>query len=421
MNIAKKIISVAAVIMTVWAGASAQTNNTPYSMYGYGIINDNATSAQRAMGGVGYAMADGRQINVMNPASYAAVDSLTFLFDMGLTVTSLHSRDNDVKSNDFGGGLDYITMLFPVHKRVGVSVGLVPYSSVGYSFGSKIENGASSRAGSGGLNQLYVGVGVKPFKGFTLGANIGYLFGTTINDIYAYPLSSSSTALFEKVTQVRDYHLDFGIQYSYMFRNEHRFTVGVTMSPKKDLLGHAWRVNYYNIGSNDVKADTVAYTSMKGKFNLPMSLGFGLNYKWRDRLMVEADLSYQNWKDAKFSELDDQDGVLQMDNRTKFSLGAQYVPKTRGNYFQRIAYRAGAFATEDYIRVGSNRVRERGLSIGFGLPAAAASMRVKTMINVGFEWRNRQATPNPLIKENYFNITLGINFNEVWFLQSKIY
>ena len=29
---------------------------TPYSRYGYGILNDNATSAQRAMGGVGYAM-----------------------------------------------------------------------------------------------------------------------------------------------------------------------------------------------------------------------------------------------------------------------------------------------------------------------------------------------------------------------------
>ena len=52
---------------------------TPYSKYGYGILNDQATSAQRSMGGVGYAMASGRQVNVMNPASYAAIDSITFL------------------------------------------------------------------------------------------------------------------------------------------------------------------------------------------------------------------------------------------------------------------------------------------------------------------------------------------------------
>ena len=37
------------------------------------------------MGGIGYAMSSGRQINVMwNPASYACIDSLTFLFDMGV-------------------------------------------------------------------------------------------------------------------------------------------------------------------------------------------------------------------------------------------------------------------------------------------------------------------------------------------------
>jgi len=45
----------------------------------------------------------------------------------------------------------------------------------------------------------------------------------------------------------------------------------------------------------------------------------------------------------------------------------------------------------------------------------------KTIVNLGFEWKHRQANPNPLIKENYFSVTIGINFNEMWFRQSKIY
>ena len=45
----------------------------------------------------------------------------------------------------------------------------------------------------------------------------------------------------------------------------------------------------------------------------------------------------------------------------------------------------------------------------------------KTTVNLGFEWIKRNATPNPLITEDYFNITIGINFNEMWFRQSKIY
>ncbi len=44
----------------------------------------------------------------------------------------------------------------------------------------------------------------------------------------------------------------------------------------------------------------------------------------------------------------------------------------------------------------------------------------KTMVNLGLEWKRRHAAPVALIGENYFNITLGVNFNEVWFFKRKI-
>ena len=89
MKIFNRISAVVAVVAAIWAGAGAQNVTTPYSMYGYGILGDNATSMQRQMGGVGFAMNNGRQINAMNPASYAAIDSLTFLFDLGADVSML--------------------------------------------------------------------------------------------------------------------------------------------------------------------------------------------------------------------------------------------------------------------------------------------------------------------------------------------
>lgn len=98
------------------------------------------------------------------------------------------------------------------------------------------------------------------------------------------------------------------------------------------------------------------------------------------------------------------------------ALGSQYIVNPRGNYAQRINYRLGAYFGNDYIKVNGNGVKEWGLTCGFGLPAPGQ----KTMINLGFEYRNRKASPNPLLRENYFNITLGINFNEVWFWQNKI-
>ena len=60
--------------------------NSPYSRYGFGMMADRAMGFNKAMGGVAQGFRDGQQINVSNPASYSAVDSLTALFDLGLSV-----------------------------------------------------------------------------------------------------------------------------------------------------------------------------------------------------------------------------------------------------------------------------------------------------------------------------------------------
>ena len=184
------------------SGLSAQNVTSPYSKFGYGLLGDNATSAQRQMGGVGYAMRSGRQVNVMNPAAYAAMDSLTFLFDMGVDLSLYWREDANGKDRDWGGGLDYLTIQFPVSKIIGVSAGLLPYSSVGYAFGSEIDNGAASHQGSGGLNQFYLGAGIMPVKNLSVGFNVSYLFGNIYNNVYALQSGSNSQSLFEQVMEV---------------------------------------------------------------------------------------------------------------------------------------------------------------------------------------------------------------------------
>ena len=87
-----------ATLMLAIAGAfqaSAQVTETPYSRLGYGTLGDNATGIQRHMGGVGYAMQGGRAVNSKNPASYAATDSLTFIWDVGVDVSQVWSKEGD--------------------------------------------------------------------------------------------------------------------------------------------------------------------------------------------------------------------------------------------------------------------------------------------------------------------------------------
>ena len=69
--------------------AKAQTEGTysgfsPYSVYGVGNLHTPGTAWNRGMGGVGIAARNHRFINIMNPASVTARDTLSFMADFGL-------------------------------------------------------------------------------------------------------------------------------------------------------------------------------------------------------------------------------------------------------------------------------------------------------------------------------------------------
>lgn len=400
--------------------ALAQNVQTPYSMYGYGILGDRATSMQRQMGGVGYAMNSGRQINVMNPASYAAIDSLTFLFDIGADVSLIWSKENAAKQYATGGGLDYVTMQFPISKFMGGSIGMLPYSSVGYAFGNEITHGTVENQGSGGINEIYLGLSGK-VGGFSIGANISYDYGNIVNDYFATPASGSTKT--EHVMKIRDWNLVIGAQYTQRINRFDRMVIGATFSPKKSLHGKSW-VTIQEL-TQESTPTYVGEMKMSGNYYTPNIFGAGISYTHErvSRINVEFDYSWQGWKDCKYATMystaDPTVPVflgMNFNNRQRFAAGAEYVPRVRGNYGQRMSYRFGAYYTEDYLKIHGNGLREVGVTAGVGFPTPEG----KTMINLGLEWKLRQAHPQPLVKENYVNITLGVNFNEVWFFKRKI-
>lgn len=415
----KCLIAVVAALACVATLSAQNATLSPYSRYGYGLMSDRATSAQTGMGGVGYAMHDGRQINVMNPASYARIDSLTYLFDMGLDLSCLWmsetgSDNTRVNDNTFGGGLGYITMEFPLSKRLGMSIGLLPWSSVGYAFGNSIDNGYATRSGDGSINELYVGLGCRIAGGLSVGFNVGYLFGSTNN--YSYAVNEAGgTSLYRRELSVRDYSVTAALLYVQPIGRD-ELSIGFTYAPPKAMLGHA-RTYIQNIDSD--KSQTLLDDArLRHGYSMPATYGAGISYTASQRLTVEADVTYQPWADAKY---DGSKGTLA--DRYKGALGVQYRPSLRGSYVRRIDYRAGVFYSRDYqvftdYTTGAcNNVREYGASVGVGLPIPG----YKTKINFSLEWLHRQGHPDALVKENYLNITLGINFNEMWFRKSKIY
>ena len=221
--------------------------------------------------------------------------------------------------------------------------------------------------------------------------------------------------------QVKDWDINIGAQYKAKLDKFNSLTLGATYSPRKSMHGQTWCA-FWDINA-DAAADTVGRMDMKDKYFQPHTVGAGVNFtherssKW----MVEADFTWQDWSKAPFSELVNEKGVVVFDgmsfaDRWKVAAGAEYVPKLRGNFAQRMAYRVGAYYINDYLNIRGNQVKEYGITAGVGMP----TIEGKTVINIGFEWKRRVASPQSLLGENYFNITLGLNFNELWFWQRKL-
>ncbi|MCH5327653.1 MAG: hypothetical protein J1E02_01420 [Coprobacter sp.] len=400
----------------------AQNNtNSPYSRYGYGILDDNSFGMGRAMGGIGYGLRSSRQINVKNPASYAEMDSLTFLFDFGVNLQNVWMKEapTGAKESQINGNLEYIAMQFPLGKNVAASVGLLPFSYVGYSYGGTIANGAVSRLGEGGINQVYGGLSVNVYRGFSLGANISYLFGNIVHDNYIIPSAeNSSSSVSEYKLHVSDFHFDFGAQYTQKLNEKDKFTIGAVYSPRKTLLGHEYSSRQVYDDSSSVPQQEGADTlTLKGRYDIASTYGLGFTFSRNNLFTVGADVTFQDWKDARFAGRTDV-----LNNRLKISVGGEYIPDYLSrSYHKRMRYRAGAFYNQSYLRINdaangtTANMREAGVSCGLGLPIRSD----KSVVNFALEYVNRNTTPQTLITENYLRISVSLTFNEFWFFKRQ--
>ena len=411
----KNKISIVLIALSLLGGMSslAQNNtNSPYSRYGYGILEDNAVGANRGMGGVGYGFQSGRQINIKHPASYAAMDSLTFLFDIGVSLQNTWMKENSLKESEVNGNLDYVALQFPLGRHMAGSAGLTPFSSVGYSFGGSIPNGSYTQVGEGGISQAFIGLSGHIYKGLYLGANVSYLFGNIEHTTTLLPTDNTIGSIFLKKLHVSDFRVEFGLQYTHNINKKNRITVGAVYTPEKKLLGRTYTYEeIYSTTSGSTSISRSDSSSIKSRYSLPTSIGAGFTYVWDERLTVGADVTFQDWSSVRYDGVKDS-----LNNRLKVAIGAEFLPNPMsGNYMKRMRYRLGAFYNHSYLKVKGCDIDEYGITCGFGFPVR----RDKSILNLSLEYLNRQSTPTSFIRENFLRVSLSLTFNELWFFKRK--
>lgn len=397
-------------VVSAWA---QNATSSPSSRFGYGELNNNLPNSYRAMGGVGVGMRSNKAINPAQPASYTACDSMTFMFDIAGLFLYTNYGDSYGQYNRVNGNLEYVTMQFPLWKRyVAMSLGVNPYSAVGYKFAlaDSLQQGSEyvyhhvkNYAGEGGFTQVYAGLSANICDWFAVGVNAYYMFGEiTQNRSLNFTDASIDSVSQSDYLRVNSLRLRYGAQLFHTF-GKHSLTLGAVFENKQPFS----RMEYNQIESSS--SDTVS--SMTGGFEMPMMYGVGLSYGYANRLTIGLDYQCQDWSSTNY--FGDNNNLL---TRHSWAAGLEYRnDPTSRKFSDRMIWRAGVNYATSYVK-GFNQP-ELGVSVGVGFPLRT----VGTVINTTLEYtRKGLGVSNADLKENSLRFVVNASIAENWFFKRKL-
>ena len=420
----KSFFSLALLIFTpVFLFAQFNNNTTsPYSRYGLGDLQPYSFGRTYAMGGASIASRYNKQINLANPASYTAIDSLGFMFEFGFA-GKFASYSNDISSmNANDVNFRYFALNFRINEWLATSMGLTPYSDVGYDVkvNEDIENTGNvlhSYFGVGSLSKAFFGLAVEPVKNVSVGANLNYLFGTLNRNSEIYFLSSSDFYNMKKYERIRlrDFGLSLGVQASLPLQNDQKIVIGAIVENKPKYTAFYSDLTQKNISSeNSSDLDTLNFQSKEQSLiEFPFTFGAGISYVKNNSLEINADFYHQSWSKAIFFDTK----YPNLTDLNKFAVGAEWVPDRFSirSYLNRIAYRAGLKFEKSYLEFDNQQINDFGITFGVGLPV----YRSNSTINVAAEVGRRGTKANNLVIENYAILNLSVNLYDLWFIKRK--
>ncbi|WP_428328571.1 hypothetical protein [Mucilaginibacter sp.] len=417
---------------------SAATTSSPYSRYGLGDYDPALMPQTRAMGSIATAInriSGYNNINVLNPASYGAINLTTIDVGIYSNVVSL-SQSGQTGSTNANFRLSHVAFAIPVTHKSALSFGLLPYTEMGYNYkqtlktgygtGSPVDTNAVNYVyqGDGGLSKAYLGYGFGLGKHLLIGANISYIFGNLIqtSSTEIPSLYGTLNSRVQSSNSINGFNYDYGVQYSFDFTEFKHLVLGYSASTASSLNNtNTYIVSQYTYdssGNENVAADSViSRTGTKTKIKLPQINHFGVSYQSDGKFLLGADYTIGNWSSLTISGAN-----AGFQNSKTVNVGGQITPNSSSthNYFARVDYRFGAIYDDTYLSLNNTTIKKYALTFGFGLPLAPSqNLTSFYKINFSAELGQRGTLTNGLVKENYVNLHLGFTLNDKWFQKYK--
>jgi hypothetical protein len=431
----KRYLIITAILLTNLIFSYGQSvTNSPYTRFGIGEIDRNGFNHSKAMGGLSTGLRTKNQINYLNPAAISAQDTMSFLFDIGISgiTKNLSTGTSDLEYNNFA--FDHLAMSFPIKSWWFASVGITPYSKIGYNIQQVSEfeyidsvNVYNAYYGKGGINQIFLSNSFNLSENFSVGLNLNFLFGSIeqYDQIYTDRPDFYSTIVEDKIL-INDINFDLGVQYHKTIQNDYFLVAGLVYSSKTTFNSTRHTTvfmaeNYALYGENvytylndfESTFDTISTVAQKNyKIEVPAKYSVGFSFGKIDKFTVGVDYSYQDWTGAKsFSDnkFFDSDHLV--------NVGFEYTPNKYSirNYFNHISYRTGFYYNDSYLTINNKQINNYGITFGLGFPLG----NQRTSLNMSYTYGKRGTTENDLIEEVYSSFGINLTLYDFWFIKRK--
>ncbi|MBL7859464.1 MAG: hypothetical protein JNM57_17355 [Cyclobacteriaceae bacterium] len=420
MSTVKKYIFVFACIVCS-AKAWGQAAPSPYSTFGIGEPYGSGLVHNQGNGGMGVSQPQYWYLNNQNPA-LLVYNTLT-IFGAGILAERKTVSGDTTNEESTGGNMNYLVTAFPVKPgKWTTSLGLMPYTSVNYSFSyvadviGSPDKVSVEEEGSGGPTQLYWSNGVRLNEDFAVGLKASYVFGAVVNR-YKGRLINVGTptnyyAVVEDKTYIKDFTFGLGGSFSKdsIGRKNYTLSIGAVYNLKADLKTRS-SVQLFRETSLGDKIEGTSLDTVRGSISVPQSLVLGASFAKGTFWSVGTEFSYQDWSSFKSLSQDDEG----LGKAWRMVVGGEITPDPVAveSYFKRITYRTGVSYEQYPFLTNGKEVKDFGINFGLSLPAGRSSLDLA--VKVG----KRGDKKVNVLEESYFKVYFGITFNDQWFVKRK--
>jgi len=385
------------------------STSSPFSIFGIGEIEMRDFGRTTGLGSVGIGLQSENFLNRRNPAGISGIDTLRFILDVSAAVklSEFFTSANKGRTVDFN--FKSLAVGVRLSKRWTSSVGLCPYSNVGYQLNRQQQSEGISDpvnnvySGSGGFNKFYWTNAYELFRGFSLGVTSSFIFGNITQN------AEEDIFTFKDTYNVSKMYFDFGAQYSHWFGKHTNVIIGGIYGYESKMSIECREIisSYNMIEKNQRKPDLKSY--------IPESYGAGfsiLRNKKDMEWVFAADYQFKKWsvdplKHKRFSYADSH----------IYSAGLQLTPnKSRPEkYIHVMRFMMGACYYQSYLKVNGYQVNDYSVSLGVGLPFYSQVRNTLSYVNVAVNVGESGTGQRGGISERYVLFSVNLSLIERWF------